>query len=143
VIVPWTIGDLLRNLAGREDHPAVVAFSEKEVVHGPEKPCREGAGVARNLREAGFCGDVAVALWAPNLLFRRSVAQSVWALGEELPRMRRLNDATNAPPPANDWRRAPAIVSHGQLRPRSLTQALISTPGGFPLITSSLPMSVS
>jgi hypothetical protein len=27
---------------------------------------------------------------AAALLFRRSVAQSVWALGEELPRMRRL-----------------------------------------------------
>src|SRR6516225_521931 len=67
VIVPWTIGDLLRNLAAREDHTAVVAFSENEVVTWASKTLAGRAlSLARNLREARVGSGVAVALWAPN-----------------------------------------------------------------------------
>jgi long-chain acyl-CoA synthetase len=67
VIVPWTIGDLLRNVAARQDHPAVIAFSEDEVVTWASKTLAGRAlSLARTLREAGIGSGVAVALWAPN-----------------------------------------------------------------------------
>ena len=67
MIVPWTIGDLLHNLAVREDHLAVIAFSEDEVVTWASKTLAERAlSLARTLREAGVGSGIAVALWAPN-----------------------------------------------------------------------------
>jgi acyl-CoA synthetase (AMP-forming)/AMP-acid ligase II len=67
VIVPWTIGDLLRELAGRGAHPAVISFGDDGVVTWGSKAFAENAlRLARELREKGVDTGSAVALWAPN-----------------------------------------------------------------------------
>jgi acyl-CoA synthetase (AMP-forming)/AMP-acid ligase II len=77
VIVPWTIGDLLRELAGRGAHPAVISFGDDGVVTWGSKAFAENAlRLARELREKGVDTGSAVALWAPN-----SPAWIVAALG--------------------------------------------------------------
>jgi long-chain acyl-CoA synthetase len=67
VIVPWTIGALLRDLAARGEHPAVISFGEDGVVTwGSETLSEKARSLACRLRESGVHSGSAVALWAPN-----------------------------------------------------------------------------
>jgi acyl-CoA synthetase (AMP-forming)/AMP-acid ligase II len=67
VIVPWTIGDLLRKLAARRAHPAVISLGDDGVVTWSSKALAEKAlSLAHELRAKGGDKDGAVALWAPN-----------------------------------------------------------------------------
>jgi long-chain acyl-CoA synthetase len=67
VIVPWTIGGVLRDLATRGEHPAVISFGEDGVVTWGSAPLAEKArSLVFRLRENGVHSGSAVALWAPN-----------------------------------------------------------------------------
>ena len=67
MIVPWTIGALLRELASRGEHPAVMSFGDDRVETRGSKTVAENAqSLACRLRENGVDNGTAVALWAPN-----------------------------------------------------------------------------
>lgn len=67
MIVPWTIGALLRDLAARGEHPAVISFGEDGVVTwGSETLAERARSLACRLRENRVHSGSAVALWAPN-----------------------------------------------------------------------------
>lgn len=67
MIVPWTIGGLLRDLTARGEHPAVISFDEDGITTwGSEKLAEKVLSLARSLRENGVSSGSAVALWAPN-----------------------------------------------------------------------------
>jgi len=67
VIVPWSIGGLLRDLTTRGEHPAVISFGEDGVVTwGSEALAGKALTLARALRENGVDRGSTVALWAPN-----------------------------------------------------------------------------
>ena len=67
MIVPWSIGGLLRELAARGEHPAVISFGEDGVLTwGSQTLAKKALSLARGLRENGVSSGSAVALWAPN-----------------------------------------------------------------------------
>ena len=67
MIVPWSIGGLLRDLTTRGEHPAVISFGEDGVVTwGSEALAGKALTLARALRENGVDRGSTVALWAPN-----------------------------------------------------------------------------
>ena len=67
MIVPWSIGGLLRDLTTRGEHPAVISFGEDGVVTwGSEVLAGKALTLARGLRENGVDRGSTVALWAPN-----------------------------------------------------------------------------
>ena len=67
MIMPWTIGGLLRELAARGEHPGVISFGDDGVATwGSETLADKARSLARGLRENGIGSGGAVALWAPN-----------------------------------------------------------------------------
>jgi long-chain acyl-CoA synthetase len=67
VIVPWTIGGLLRDLTARGAHPAVTLFGDDNVITWSSKTLAgEALSLAHELRVKGGDKDGVVALWAPN-----------------------------------------------------------------------------
>ena len=80
--VSWRVGSLLRALAQREHHPAVVAFNDKgfETWDG-EILADHARRLAHGLRQSGIARDTAVALWAPNSAVWIICALAVLAAG--------------------------------------------------------------
>ena len=67
MIVPWTIGNLLRELSARGRHPAVISFGENGILAwGSNTLAEKALGFARHLQEIGAGSGAAIALWAPN-----------------------------------------------------------------------------
>jgi long-chain acyl-CoA synthetase len=63
----WTIAGLLRDLAARGQHPAVIAFSDDGAVTWDSATVADKAlRLARGLRDAGVGRGERVALWGPN-----------------------------------------------------------------------------
>jgi long-chain acyl-CoA synthetase len=94
VIIPWTIGGLLRELTARGEHPAVISFGEDGVVKwGSTALAEQALSLARDLREDGVGGGVAVALWAPNSPLWIAAALAVLASGAMLVPIDDLADA--------------------------------------------------
>jgi len=94
VIVPWTIGGLLRDLAARGDQPAVISFDEDGIVTwGSEVLAEKALGLARGLHENGVDKGSAVALWAPNSPVWIVAALAVLAAGGVLVPIDDLADA--------------------------------------------------
>jgi hypothetical protein len=63
VIVPWTIGGLLSDLAARGEHPAVISFDEDGIATwGGEVFAEKALSLARGLRENGIDKGSSVAL---------------------------------------------------------------------------------
>ena len=82
MIVPWTIGDLLRELSARGRHPAVIYFGEDCIVAwGSDALAEKALGFARHLREIGAGSGAAIALWAPNSPTWIAAALGVLAAG--------------------------------------------------------------
>ena len=64
---PWTIDRLLRDLAARDHHPAVIAFGDDGAVTWDSATVADKAlRLARGLSEAWVGRGDRVALWAPN-----------------------------------------------------------------------------
>jgi long-chain acyl-CoA synthetase len=94
VIVPWTIGSLLKELTARGEHPAVVSFGEDSVVTwGGEALAEKALSLARGLREHGIDNGNPVALWAPNSPVWIAAALGVLAAGGMLVPIDDLADA--------------------------------------------------
>jgi len=94
VIVPWTIGGLLRELTARGEHPAVISFAGDGAVTWSSKVLAERAlSLARDLREDGVICGRAVALWAPNSPLWIAAALGVLAAGGMLVPIDDLADA--------------------------------------------------
>jgi long-chain acyl-CoA synthetase len=94
VIVPWTIGGLLRELTARGEHPAVISFGEDGVVPwGSETLVEKALRLARGLREDGVSRGCAVALWAPNSPVWIAASLAVMAAGGMLVPIDELADA--------------------------------------------------
>jgi long-chain acyl-CoA synthetase len=94
VIVPWTIGSLLRDLTARGEHPAVISFDEDGIMTwGSEKLAEKVLSLARSLRENGVGRGTAVALWAPNSPVWIATALGVLASGGMLVPIDDLADA--------------------------------------------------
>ena len=65
--VSWSVGGLLRTLAQREHHPAVVAFNDSGMETWDSRTLADHARrLAHGLRQSGIDRGTAVALWAPN-----------------------------------------------------------------------------
>ena len=65
--VSWSVGGLLRELAQREHHPAVVAFNDSGMETWDSETLADHARrLAHGLRQSGIGRGSAVALWAPN-----------------------------------------------------------------------------
>ena len=65
--VSWSVGGLLRALAQREHHPAVVAFNDSGMGTWDSRTLADHARrLAHGLRQSGIGRGTAVALWAPN-----------------------------------------------------------------------------
>ena len=65
--VSWSVGGLLRTLARREHHPAVVTFNDSGMETWDSRTLADHARrLAHGLRQSGIGRDAAVALWAPN-----------------------------------------------------------------------------
>ena len=94
MIVPWTIGSLLRDLTARGEHPAVISFDEDGIMTwGSEKLAEKVLSLARNLRENGVGRGTAVALWAPSSPVWIATALGVLASGGMLVPIDDLADA--------------------------------------------------
>jgi long-chain acyl-CoA synthetase len=94
VIVPWTIGGLLRELTARGEHPAVISFAGDGAVTWSSKVLAERVlSLARDLREDGVICGSAVALWAPNSPLWIAAALGVLAAGGMLVPIDDLADA--------------------------------------------------
>jgi long-chain acyl-CoA synthetase len=82
VILPWTIGALLRELCARGTHPAVISFGEDGVVTwGSVTLAEKALSLARSLRENRLGSGDAVALWAPNSAIWIAAALAVLRAG--------------------------------------------------------------
>jgi long-chain acyl-CoA synthetase len=67
VIASWNIGGLLRDLASRDRHPAVIAFAvEGSETWDSATVADKALRLARGLRDTGLGTGTRVALWAPN-----------------------------------------------------------------------------
>ena len=65
--VSWSVGGLLRELAQREHHPAVIAFSDSGMETWDSRTLADHARrLAHGLRQSGIGQSSAVLLWAPN-----------------------------------------------------------------------------
>ena len=65
--VSWSVGGLLRTLAQREHHPAVVTFNDSGMETWDSRTLADHARrLAHGLRQSGIGRGAAVALWAPN-----------------------------------------------------------------------------
>ena len=80
----WNIGGLLRDLALRDRHPAVVAFAAEDSETWDSAPVADEAlRLARGLRDAGIDNGERVALWAPNSPVWIVVALAVLSVARE------------------------------------------------------------
>jgi long-chain acyl-CoA synthetase len=85
VIIPWTVEGLLRDLAARGAHPAVIWFGEDGVVTcGSKALADKSLSFAQRLRENGVASGSPVALWAPNSPWWIAAALGVLASGGTL-----------------------------------------------------------
>ena len=90
----WTIIDLLRSIARRGAHPAVVLAQETGlVVWSSAKLAREAETLARGLLQAGLQRTQRVALWAPNSPDWIVAALAIMAAGGVLVAIDDLSDA--------------------------------------------------
>jgi len=94
VTAPWNIGALLRDLAVRDRHPAVIAFAaEDSETWDSATVADEALRLARGLRDAGIDNGERVALWAPNSPVWIVVALAVLSVGGVLVPIDDLADA--------------------------------------------------
>jgi long-subunit acyl-CoA synthetase (AMP-forming) len=67
VTASWNIGGLLRDLALRDRHPAVIAFAAQDCeIWDSATVADKALRLARGLRDTGIGTGKRVALWAPN-----------------------------------------------------------------------------
>lgn len=94
MIAPWTIGGLLRNLAARGAHPAVICFGDDSfVTWSSEALAKKALSLAHELRAKSIDNDGPVALWAPNSSAWIATALGVLASGRMLVPIDDLADA--------------------------------------------------
>ena len=80
--VSWSVGGLLRTLAQREHHPAVVTFNDSGMGTWDSRTLADHARrLAHGLRQSGIGRGTAVALWAPNSPVWITCALAVLAAG--------------------------------------------------------------
>ena len=92
--VPWTITGLLRDVAARGRHPALITFGEGAGASWDSETVADQAlRLARGLRDAGFGSGVRVAIWGPNSPVWIVAALAVLAAGGVLVPIDDLADA--------------------------------------------------
>ena len=103
MIIPWTVERLLRDLAARGAHPAVLWFGEDGVATwGSKALANNSLSFAQRLRQNGLASGSPVALWAPNSPWWIAAALGVLASGgmlvpiDELAEPEQFEEAINS-----------------------------------------------
>jgi len=108
VTASWNIGGLLRDLALRDRHPAVIAFAAQDCeIWDSATVADKALRLARGLRDTGIGTGKRVALWAPNSPVWIVAALAVLSVGGVVVPIDDLADG--------EQRKAPLVSSAAQV----------------------------